>query len=483
MSPRICMALAAIFICLCPLTAGAQARRINGYALQVAALSSRRSADTLARGLSAQGMNAYWIGGQLYSARGASEMYRVRIGNFQTIASANTYAVKLLNAGLLESYAITAYESPVKGDSVSTVGWKIQSFAQKRPQRGIQFGDELIDVVASIGSRGWLLLSSESINLTVRNGSSTISRELVDLAAAIGARGWSLNNNIANFRVASAPANIVSLPSEIITNAPPAPSAISASSSGIGGIGPEIGRGGLTPTSSTSMRIGSTPSRSGYNPPARLQGSIELREGRMWVTLRNADPDRVFSGVARISLSDDQKQQDVTPINVTLLPDKETEFPLDEARLTDGAWILMVYDQNGTARLIRGASLVPPKAPTNSAQPVDPNSAAAAPPSYVTGVYDTTNWTQPEVPPQIEGAGSAGAQANEPQANVLSAQNDVNAQANTQNDVGSAASSAAAGSPNATPEAENGPGQVSAVLRQIAVTNDNATLELEISAQ
>src|SRR5215471_11856876 len=110
----------------------------------------------------------------------------------------------------------------------------------------------------------------------------------------------------------------------------------------------------------------------------------------MWVTLRNGDPDRVFSGVARISLSDDQKQQDVAPINVTLLPDKESMFPLDDARLTDGAWILMVYDQNGTARLIRGASLTPPKAPTSladSTQPVDPNPAAAVPPSYVTGVY------------------------------------------------------------------------------------------------
>src|SRR5215475_14191700 len=404
-SPRICMALVAIFVCLCPLTAGAQARRINGYALQVAAMSSRRSADTLARGLSAQGMNAYWIGGPLYSARGASEMYHVRIGNFQTIASANAYAVKLLNSGLLESYAITASDTPVKGGSVSNVGWKIQTFAQKRPQRGIQFGDELIDVVAAIGSRGWLLLSSESINLTMRNGSSTISRELVNLAAAIGARGWSLNNNIAKFMSAPPPVNIVSLPSEIITNAPPAPSAISASSPGIG---PEIGRGVLSPTTSTSMRIGSAPLRGGYNPPARLQGSIEMREGRMFVKLRNADTDRVFSGVARISLSDDQKQQDVTPINVTLLPDKETEFPLDEAKLTDGAWILMVYDLNGAARLIRGASLAPPKAPAqapgaaNPAETVATNPGPEMPPSYVTGVYDATNWTQPQVPPTIQ---------------------------------------------------------------------------------
>jgi len=400
-------------------------------------------------------------------------MYHVRIGNFQTIASANAYAVKLLNAGLLESYAITAYDTPVRGGSVSNVGWKIQTFAQKRPQRGIQFGDELIDVVAAIGSRGWLLLSSESINLTMRNGSSTISRELVNLAAAIGARGWSLNNNIAKFMSAPPPVNIVSLPSEIITNAPPAPSAISASSPGIG---PEIGRGVLSPTSSISMSTGSAPLRGGYNPPARLQGSIEMREGRMFVKLRNADTDRVFSGVARISLSDDQKQQDVTPLNVTLLPDKEAVFPLDEATLTDGAWILMVYDQNGTARLIRGASLAPPKAPTNSAQPINQNTAAAAPPSYVTGVYDTTNWTQPEVSPQIEGAGS---QTTEPQANIVSPQNDAGSAAGSANP----APPEAAGSPTPSPEAENSPGQVTATLNQIAVTDDNATLELEISAQ
>ncbi|HEX5084867.1 MAG TPA: hypothetical protein VFY40_22720, partial [Blastocatellia bacterium] len=51
---RICVALVALFVWLCPLTAGAQARRINGYAVQVAALTSRGSADALARGLSAR---------------------------------------------------------------------------------------------------------------------------------------------------------------------------------------------------------------------------------------------------------------------------------------------------------------------------------------------------------------------------------------------------------------------------------------------
>jgi len=160
-TPRICMTLVALFVCLCPLTANAQARRINGYAVQVAALSSQKSADELAQGLRLRGMNAYWVGGMSFGA-GRSALHRVRIGNFPTIASASAYAEKLLGAGLLASYAIAAYEPPVKTDSGPS--WKIHNLSQKFPGR--RLGPDLIDVVAAIGSRGWLLLSSESINLT-----------------------------------------------------------------------------------------------------------------------------------------------------------------------------------------------------------------------------------------------------------------------------------------------------------------------------
>src|SRR5262245_30658943 len=203
-SPRICMALAALFVCFCPLTAIAQARRINGSAVRVVALSSQQSGAQLAQGLRLRGMSAYWVGGRSYGA-GRSACHRVRIGNFQTIASASAYAEKLIGAGLLQSYAIAAYEPPGKAASIPS--WKIQSFAQKYPGR--RFGPEVIDVVATIGSRGWLLLSSESINLTARAGNSALNRELASLASFIGARGWSLNNNVSTLLGASGPINIV----------------------------------------------------------------------------------------------------------------------------------------------------------------------------------------------------------------------------------------------------------------------------------
>jgi hypothetical protein len=424
-------------------------------------------------------MNAYLVGGVSYSASGSAGLYRVRIGNFQSIASANSYAENMLGAGLVEAYAITAYEPPSKGGSFSGPSWKIQAFAQKRPQKypGRQFGADvdLIDVIATIGSRGWLLLSSESINLTVRSGNSAISRELAGLVDAIGSRGWALNKNIERFLGASTPVKVVSLPSDVLSDNAGAPPAIATA--GSYNAAPEIGRGGLAPTSSTSLGVGSSPAR-GYNAPPRLQGSIEMRGGKMMMTLRNVDTDRVFSGVARISLSDDQKQEDVTPINVTLLPDKETAIPVDEATLTNGAWVLMVYDQNGVARMIRGASFAPPNAPAQAANSVvstAPAPAPEGPPSYVTGVYDATNWTQPQVSPQAEAPFAA-----------TSAQDDtVVVEGGPVSTSASSGASGEAGTSGASESslAANDPGTVTGALRQIAVTNENVTLELAISAQ
>jgi hypothetical protein len=396
-----------------------------------------------------------------------SALHRVRIGNFPTIASASAYAEKLLGAGLLASYAIAAYEPPNKVSS--NPSWKIPTFAQKNSKR--RFMPEVIDVVAAIGSRGWLLLSSESINLTARSGNSAISRELIELITYIGSRGWGLNNNFVKFLWAAAPINIAKPPSGIIADTPTTPPPSLASSSSLNAAAPEIGRREVTP----SVAIGSPSVRSrGYSPPTDLQGAIEMRGGRMFMTLRNADPDKVFSGVARISLTEDQRQQEVTPVNVTLLPDKEVSFPLDDVTLTNGDWILMVYDLNGAARLIRGASLAPPKAPTQA--PGASNIAEATvpgpevPPSYVTGVYDATNWTQPQVPPQVQ--------------NIESQDVAVTTAAPTVQD---SATNYSAGAPNTTPQIDNSPGnspgQVVASLRQIAVTSENVTLELEIAAQ
>jgi len=238
----------------------------------------------------------------------------------------------------------------------------------------------------------------------------------------------------------------------------------------------EIGRGSLTPATTIGAR---TSGSKLYTTPPRLQGSIEMRDGRMFMTLRNNDTDRPFTGMARVSLSDEKNsnQQDVMPMTITVGPDQEASFPVDEAKFKDGNWMLMVFDQNGAARLIRGASFpAPPKpdqvaaAPNSQKTPNSPSpqtpvideQTPQGPPSYVTGVYDAT-WAQAPAPPQ-------GQQGQDVASQNAPAPATAPDPANTQN-------GAASTSP------PPGPGEVTVNPRQIAITPENVTLELEISGQ
>lgn len=465
MSPRIyprfltgiLLALASLFVYLSSTVASAQPRQIKGYTVQVAALSSQRSADELVRGLNTRGISAYWVKGVSYGKVYAqSQFHRVRIGNFPTIESASTYAEQLLGSGLLEAYAIAAYEPPAQTSvAVNEPSSRVQSFnPQKHSER--RFNGEGIDLVAAIGTRGWLLLSSGSVNLTARRSDSDLSRELARLVASVGSRGWSLRNNIANvlsappLRVAppvnsAARVDLASRVAEIV----PARSGVNSASS--------------TATSTALDASGARAARSRfYASPPRLQGSVEMRNGRMWMTLRNTDSERSFSGMARVTLSDDKNQQDVTPMQFTLPPEQEASFPVDEATLTNGNWILMVYDQGGAARLVRGASLAP-RALVEA--PAAQNSSEAnlpqGPPPYITGVYDATGWAPSQTP-----GPNPGVAPQSPLVPVPDAGNIQNGNV----------------SPNAPSETTITPGQVLVTPRQIAITSENVTLEFEISA-
>lgn len=474
---RICLALAALLVCLWPQTAAAQ---IKGYAVQVAALRSQQSADELMKGLIARGVDAYWVEGASPGTtpqRGG--LYRVRVGKFATIESAYRYAERLLDSGLLDAYAIMAYEPPASAGRGSGApedsAAKVQSFAPRK-ESGKESGNrkEAIDLVATIGARGWLLLSSQSVRSTPQPRQSALNRELVRLAVAVGARGWSLNHDIAGLLAAPSPPDSTAGAGGSFPAITPAPPVTRASSTNLAA--PEGGRRPLAPA--TSAGTATSALAAAYLP--RLQGVIEMREGRMWMKLRNLDADRSFSGMARITLSDERNQQDVAPRQFTLPPDSEESFPVDEATMAPANWILMVYDERGVARLVRGASLAPKQPPQNPAQntvvaqtAADQNDAAQGPPSYVTGVYDATGWTLSQNAPESPNPAS---QTEKPQNNGLVPipDNSNSAGANSPGD--------GAATPPAPPSPPVAPGQLTVVPRQIAVTAENVTMEFDISA-
>jgi hypothetical protein len=449
--------MVSLFVYLTPMIVSAQPRQIRGYAVQVAVLSSQQSADELVMGLNRRGIHAYWVKGVSYGRVSArNQVHRVRIGNFPTIESASNYAERLLSSGLLEAYAIAAYEPPAQTTvAMNEPSSRVQSF---NPQKhsGRQLNGEPIDLVAAIGTRGWLLLSSGSVNLTARRNDSELSRELARLVALVGSRGWSLRNNIAN--VLSAPPSLKAAPS--LNSFGSVDLALRAAEIAPAG-------NGINPSSSTTLGASSARSANSriYASPPRLQGSIEMRDGRMWMRLRNTDSERSFSGMARVTLSDDKNQQDVTPMQFTLSPDQEASFPVDEATLTNGNWILMVYDQSGAARLVRGASLAPRAQVEAPAQNSPEPNPQQGPPSYITGVYDATSWT-PSQTPTPSPVPIPGIEPQSPLAPVPDPGNFQNGNV----------------SPTAPAEAEVGLGQVVVTPRQIAVTAENVTIEFDISA-
>lgn len=480
---------------------GVEAKAMD-YAVQIAALRSQQSADDLTKGLRSQGINAYWVTKNMPPA---GMLYRVRVGKFSTLDSAMLYAEELMDSGIFNAYAIAAYETPniptqgsLPAKSRPAEADKLQAFvsttgASAARVPAARFDSETIDLVASIGTRGWLLLSSREVLASTQSNQTALSRELARLAASVGSRGWSLNNNIAKlFARAEPPSSLpameiarnsaastsvapATMPAGAIVNEPviTAPS-LRASAAPVSA--PEIGRRPLAPTRPGGAPIGS-PGLANL-APVKLQGVIEMRNGQMFMTLRNLDPERAFTGNARVMLTNERTQQDITPMPIVIDPDQEQSFPINEARVVDGEWMLMVYDQGGKARLVRGASLAPPRRPASASQPDAGQAAApAGPPAMVTGepvTYDATGGWQLAEAPTPPGMGGAP----NPAANLMPQVDGPSSEGGGQNGAPSGA-----GAPGqAGPPQNAGPAQVTVTPRQIAITSENVILEFDIAA-
>jgi hypothetical protein len=495
------IAILLLFVWLCPLGPLSVEASAMDYAVQVAALRSQQNAADLAKGLRAQGLNAYWVGKNV-AQQGV--FYRVRIGKFASIESAYLYAEELMDSGLFTTYAIAAYEAPpaavlralAKDDPKTD---KVQAFFPAMDSLGTtaatvvpapaptsnasRFEPTMIEMVAAIGTRGWLLLSTQDLQSLVQRNTRGLDREVARLAATIGSRGWMFRDNMARFFAAPPAAAPVDI-ADLATSARPAPEpetaapALRASPSAAfeAPRGPLSSSGPAEPGAPTPTFPGARPLN--YLSPPKLQGSIELRNGQLWMTVRNLDAARSFTGSARITLTSEKDQQDLTPMGVTIAPGQEESFQVTDARVLDGDWMLMVYDQGGAARLVRGASLAPkPAAP--AAEQNAPAQQPATPPGFVTGMYDATGgWKLTDaIVPQAP-------VSNEGQAYSPPIGNTGPAAA------GADGAQAIEGGPvNPAPQAggqqasqSGGPAQVTVTPRQIAITPENVTMEFEIAA-
>jgi sporulation related protein len=357
------------------------------YAVEVAALSSRECADELVNGLVSRGLEAYWL---KTTQPKFGEFYRVRVGKFSNLDVARSFAEKLLDSGLLDTCSITDYEAPlyslmmngskrgnttllpIEGRSAPIGAYCPINFSGKNSSKPEA-------AIAEIGKTGRSLSPDASGTSTGPPSSSVRDRELKNAMDAVIAStqaamssirpkvNIAINLTAVNTGINKAVNNLIS-EREVVsrdnnnnnagldnnagfdisanrqTATVPSPASLTSflprpERNSFAGSGRPAGRASFSDV--------------GTSPGPRLRGVIEMNDGQMVLRLRNLDQERSFSGLARLTLTDDNDTSDITPVPIELNPEEEKVVPINDVKRASGDLMLMVYDQRQTVQLIR----------------------------------------------------------------------------------------------------------------------------------
>jgi sporulation related protein len=359
------------------------------FAVEVAALSSRDCADELVNGLVSRGLEAYWL---KTTQPKFGELYRVRVGKFSNLDVARSFAEKLLDSGLLDTCSITDYEAPlyslmmngskrgkkallpIEGRSAPIGAYCPINLSDKNSDKNSSKPEAAI---AEIGKNGRPLSPGASGTPMERSGSSVRDMELknafdaviastqaamssirpkvnmaINLTAVDTGINKAVNNLLSEREVVSRnnnnsdDNNNVGLDIRASRQLATVPSTSSLTS-----FLPRTERNSFAGSSRPAGRASVT--NVGTSPGPRLRGVIEMNDGQMVLKLRNLDQERSFSGLARLTLTDDNDTSDITPVPIELNPEEEKVVPLNDVKRASGDLMLMVYDQRQAVQLIR----------------------------------------------------------------------------------------------------------------------------------
>jgi SPOR domain len=370
------------------------------YTVEVAVLRSWECAMQMTRSLAGRGLDAYLM---KVGESDSENYYRVRIGRFQSLDVARTYAEALLDSGLFESCSIAFFESPANQtgkpgmDKDASLNILNAAMSVSCPlilpsgnaNRVPGSTEKLINI---LGKKKWLLEGSLDFIYSVpadtsvptppttptalpeKSSSKSNMEDVVLLIRSISGNRWRMDSNIAQLLSSATPSKS-SRPANGATQGS-IESTISSSLSSFQAVSNSI-RTIIKPTLENSSAVtppltivnaginpipeirrpgGNNPVRGASNTaPPKLQGVVEMIDGRLLMRVRNLDQQKSFSGIARVTLSDEKQLSEVPPQAIALQPNEEVAIPVDETRMSSGEWMLMVYDERQAVRLIRSA--------------------------------------------------------------------------------------------------------------------------------
>jgi SPOR domain len=348
------------------------------YAVEVAALSSRDCADELVNGLVARGMDAYWL---KTTQPKFGDFYRVRVGKFSNLDTARSFAEKLLDSGLLDTFSITGYEAPLYSlmmngskrgkNALLPIGLRNTPIGAYCPinLRDKKNSSKPEAAIAQIGNKRWSLSPGTSSTPGERSGSSVRDLELKNAIDAVIASTQAAMSSIrpkVNMAI-----NLTAVDTGINKTVNTLLSEREVVTQNKNNIEPDIRPNRQLATAPSTASLTSflpRPERSSFaasgrsagrasfgdlSPGPRLRGVVEMNNGQMVLKLRNLDQQRSFSGLARLTLSDDNATNDIAPVPVELGPEEEQVVPINDVKRASGDLMLMVYDQRQAVQLIR----------------------------------------------------------------------------------------------------------------------------------
>jgi hypothetical protein len=353
-----------------PLAAQAQTA---AYAVQVAAFQSLESAEELAHGLRARGLEAYCVKSEL---PGQGVWYRVRLGKFASISRARAYAEKLRKSGLLEQYLILAYDPPM-AYAVPAVNQApaAEPTNGSHPVIASLVPPVITSPAASISAPVSASTSASTSTPAPAASASPLGQAEREAILLVASRQWAMPSPlsaIARSRPAALPelaaASLLGLqlrPPPMIGappqfTEPPAPPPVIASAVSLPP--PEVSPA-VSPPAAPPTVAGEAPPAPVLEPeapdlsPPRLRGVVETRNGQLQLVVHNQDPRRHFKGLARVSLGDAQSQSEAAPVPLALRPNEERSFPLVGAPAGGSNYTMTIFDEAGAVRLMRGASI------------------------------------------------------------------------------------------------------------------------------
>lgn len=409
---RMCLCALLFVYLLCGLRLQVCAQeQIEDYALEIATVQAQQCAADLVQGLIARGYDAYSI--PYRSSKGNKNTYfRIRIGKFQDVNYARRYGESLLSTGLLDTCAVTTYESPL-----TTLDKIINSITGEVSLRRIDVKTKLTDKFnvscpvelmsysntpdivgktntenlllaldrntwAVSADRGVLYSAPRSIpaRFLSNNADATVDNDVLFSMRSLARTSWRLStdpklldiaasniaksrnrptqtaapNNVANNAVNSNNSDVVKnnnavsravSPTVSVAKASPPP-VVAVAEKNVRPLPPTVSQ---PPTTSRSVPV--------YDSgPPKIQGFVEQRNGRMLLHIINSDTQRLFTGSARVTLSDERVESELSPQVFRLNPNEEKIIELkSNALMSHGDWMLMVFDDRKAIQLIRSA--------------------------------------------------------------------------------------------------------------------------------